>query len=100
MQVAADEARSGRTVAGTSGVSQRDMEQVRPGAGMEIGRSFTSFFSQKGKKQTTEPSGDRGKFVENITLDSIDRMETGLTRVGLDTFLSLVRDSDTRSGHL
>ena len=66
LQVAADEARSSRTVAGTSGVSQRDMEQVKPGAGMETGRSFTSFLSQKGKKQTTEPCGDRGKFVENM----------------------------------
>ena len=61
-----DEARSGRTVAGTSGASQRDVGQVKPGAGMETGRSFTSFLSQKGKKQTTESSGDREKFVEKI----------------------------------
>ena len=37
LQVAANEARSGRTIAGISGVSQRDMEQVKPGTGMETG---------------------------------------------------------------
>lgn len=59
-----DEARSGRPVA--SGVSKRDMEQVKPGAGMESGRSFTSFLSQRGKKQTTETNSDRGRFIENM----------------------------------
>lgn len=60
-----EETRSGRPVA--SGVSQKDMEQVKPGAGMkETGRSFSSLLSQGGKKQTTEGSSDRGRFVENI----------------------------------
>ncbi|KAF8557093.1 hypothetical protein OG21DRAFT_1505713, partial [Imleria badia] len=59
-----DEARSGRIVA--SGVSKRDMEQVKPGAGMETERSVTSSLSQRGKKQTTELNSDHGRFVENM----------------------------------
>ena len=64
LQAEDDEARGGRTAA--SGVSQRDMEQVKPGAGMETGRTLTSFMSQRGKKQTTEPNTSRGRFVENV----------------------------------
>lgn len=60
-----DEVRSGRTLA--SGVSQRDMEQVKPGAGMnETGQSFRSFLSQRGNKQTTEFNSDRGRFIEDM----------------------------------
>lgn len=66
LQSEEDEVRSGRTVTVASGVSQRDMEQVKPGAGMETGRSFTSFMSQRGKKQTTESDSNRGRFVENM----------------------------------
>ncbi|KAG8213448.1 hypothetical protein J3R82DRAFT_11964 [Butyriboletus roseoflavus] len=48
-----EEERSGRAVA--SVVSQSDIEQVKPGAGMkETGRSFSSFVSRTGKQ------GDNG----------------------------------------
>ncbi|KAH0832880.1 hypothetical protein J3R83DRAFT_11832 [Lanmaoa asiatica] len=60
-----DEARSGRTVA--SVVSQRDMEQVKPGAGMkETGQSVGSLVLQKGKKQPTGLHSSRGRFIENM----------------------------------
>lgn len=59
------EVRSGQTVA--SDVSQRDMEQVKPGAGTdEPGQSFSSLLSQRGNKQTTEPNNYRGRFIENM----------------------------------
>lgn len=67
LQAEQEEIKSGKTV--TSSVSQKDIEQVKPGAGMESGRSFTSFLSQRGKKQATEATdSERGKFVENMVV--------------------------------
>ncbi|KAF8434117.1 hypothetical protein L210DRAFT_3554086 [Boletus edulis BED1] len=67
LQAEGDEVTSGRTAASTSGVSRKDMEQVKPGAGMESGRSFSSFLSQRGKKKTAGPDGEQGRFVENMS---------------------------------
>lgn len=60
-----EEERVGRALA--SCVSQKDMEQVKPGAGMtETGRTFTSLLSQRATRQTAEPSGERGRFIEHM----------------------------------
>ncbi|KAF8123464.1 hypothetical protein EV363DRAFT_1403955 [Boletus edulis] len=69
LQAEGDEVTSGRTAVSTSGISQKDMEQVKPGAGMESGRSFSSFLSQRGKKKTAwhGPDGDQGRFIEKIS---------------------------------
>lgn len=60
-----EEERSGGAV--VSGVSQRDMAQIKPGSGMkETGKSPSSFVPQMGKQQTTEVSSDRGRFIEHM----------------------------------
>ena len=60
-----DEVRNGRTIA--SGVSQRDMEQIKPGAGMtEPGRSFSSLLSRRANKQPMQLNSDRGRFIEHM----------------------------------
>lgn len=64
LQAEEEESKRGRTVA--NAVSQKDMEQVKPGAGMETGSTFASLMSQWGKRQSADPNSERGRFVENV----------------------------------
>ncbi|KAI9568187.1 hypothetical protein HD554DRAFT_2100674 [Boletus coccyginus] len=64
LQAEEEESKRGRTVA--NAVPQKDMEQVKPGAGMETGSTFASLMSQWGKRQSADPNSDRGRFVENV----------------------------------
>lgn len=64
LQAEGVEVRGGRTV--TNAVSQSDMEQVKPGSGMETGPTFASLMSQRGKRLPTDTNSERGRFVENV----------------------------------